>query len=307
LQFPGRDINLLSNRKCKRMITTTELAASPILQPYVRCFSFREFDTKEGVLSKPVPAIHEAYITFILNTTKTTFQKTPDPSVTDQTLSFENDLKADVFVLGLQTEFKGVVAFKGRIRLFSIQFRANGFYKIFAIPGSVITNGMIDASSVYKENISRLQLQLQEAKSTVEMVNQTEKFLIGYLLKSNVKDGYNSVQAAAQLVFKHAGNIPVDRLAFFANMSLKTFERNFVTEVGVPPKLFSRIVRFNYALSLIMKNSYKNWSSVANACGYFDQMHLIKDFKTFAGDVPSAFLKHTPPPEERFLQSVDFY
>ena len=88
-------------------------------------------------------------------------------------------------------------------------------------------------------------------------------------------------------------------------MSIKTFERKFIEQVGASPKIFSRIVRFNKAITLKMKEYKKSWTSIALDCGYFDQMHFIKDFKLFTGDTPAAFFKNTPPPAEQFINIPD--
>lgn len=50
------------------MVSTIEIIPSPVLQPYVRCFSFREFNTMGQQLIKPLHALHEFYICFYLNT-----------------------------------------------------------------------------------------------------------------------------------------------------------------------------------------------------------------------------------------------
>jgi AraC-like DNA-binding protein len=74
-----------------------------------------------------------------------------------------------------------------------------------------------------------------------------------------------------------------------ACLSLRQFERNFRIRVGISPKLFIRIVRFEYAMKI--KNSYpdKSWSEIALECGYTDSSHLLKEFKEFAEFPPSQF------------------
>ena len=56
--------------------------------------------------------------------------------------------------------------------------------------------------------------------------------------------------------------------------------------MGYSPKLFSRLIRFSKAYRLKENQPQLTWTNVAHASGYFDQMHMIKDFKEFAGVLP---------------------
>jgi methylphosphotriester-DNA--protein-cysteine methyltransferase len=73
-------------------------------------------------------------------------------------------------------------------------------------------------------------------------------------------------------------------------MSTRQFERRFTREIGLPPKLFARIARFEAALESKALSTTNSWTDVANQLGYFDQMHLIHDFKEFSGEVPTSLL-----------------
>jgi methylphosphotriester-DNA--protein-cysteine methyltransferase len=60
--------------------------------------------------------------------------------------------------------------------------------------------------------------------------------------------------------------------------------------VGVSPKLYARIARFEAALESKALSTSDSWTDVAHHLGYFDQMHLIHDFKEFSGDIPTNLL-----------------
>jgi len=97
----------------------------------------------------------------------------------------------------------------------------------------------------------------------------------------------------------------MERLASYVNMSTRNLERHFTESVGIPPKLFCCITRFNHALELKLRNATVGWTSIAHQTGYFDQMHLIKDFKRFCGEAPSSLLKHVPLLEENYISRVN--
>jgi transcriptional regulator GlxA family with amidase domain len=89
------------------------------------------------------------------------------------------------------------------------------------------------------------------------------------------------------LLIKEGGLIKVERLAFHACLSFRQFERVFEQRIGLPPKYFSRLVRFAHAWVIKEQQPNTSWIKIAYECGYFDQMHLIRDFKEFAGVNPA--------------------
>jgi AraC-like DNA-binding protein len=78
-------------------------------------------------------------------------------------------------------------------------------------------------------------------------------------------------------------------LAAALGISARQLERRFTREVGIGPKLFCRIQRFQRVFQEI--ESGGNWVQAALACGYYDQAHLVRDMRQFSGDTPSALLK----------------
>jgi len=81
----------------------------------------------------------------------------------------------------------------------------------------------------------------------------------------------------------------LEEWAAMACLSLRQFERNFIKRVGISPKLFIRIVRFEFAMKIKNNCPDKTWSEIAMECGYTDSSHLLKEFKEFAEFPPSRF------------------
>jgi AraC-like DNA-binding protein len=63
----------------------------------------------------------------------------------------------------------------------------------------------------------------------------------------------------------------------------------FNDHVGLPPKLYARILRFGHALELAGAGSGIGWAEVAQRCGYYDQAHMVRDFQQFTGHSPTAY------------------
>jgi transcriptional regulator GlxA family with amidase domain len=81
--------------------------------------------------------------------------------------------------------------------------------------------------------------------------------------------------------------VNIDQLAKLSCISIRQLERQFNERIGMPPKLFSRLVRFSHAWIMREKNPNISWLKIAHACDYADQMHMIRDFKEFAGVTPT--------------------
>jgi AraC-like DNA-binding protein len=79
------------------------------------------------------------------------------------------------------------------------------------------------------------------------------------------------------------------RLARELGVSARTLERRFRAEVGLSPRTFARVARFRRAFRLLGRSSAGRWGRVAIEAGYFDQSHLVREFRRFAGVAPSEF------------------
>jgi AraC-like DNA-binding protein len=97
-----------------------------------------------------------------------------------------------------------------------------------------------------------------------------------------------SVAAAVELALSRRGLARVDDLAGRAGFSARQLERLFLDRVGIPPKVFLRITRFQEVLRAVRAGaSGSTWAAVAAECGFYDQSHFIRDFKAFVGAAPS--------------------
>ena len=89
-----------------------------------------------------------------------------------------------------------------------------------------------------------------------------------------------------------------------AGLGLRQFERRFVQQVGVSPKLFARVARFEAALDRMARSPQGLWTEVAHRFGYYDQMHLVHDFSRFTGETPTRTLHHFENAFERQMTAI---
>jgi AraC-like DNA-binding protein len=98
-------------------------------------------------------------------------------------------------------------------------------------------------------------------------------------------------RAAARLVAARGGRVSIDRLAAHYDISRQRFGRRFHDAAGLPPKLFARIVRFQGLVHALLSTDVSRWPEVASGVGFFDQAHMINEFRGFAGTPPTVFFQ----------------
>src|SRR5205823_6076003 len=89
--------------------------------------------------------------------------------------------------------------------------------------------------------------------------------------------------------FRRRGATTVARLSAACGFSRQHLARKFRQSLGVCPKLFCRLVRFHYTLDRVITSPPGDWASAALELGYYDQAHLIAEFKEFTGLSPTGF------------------
>jgi AraC-like DNA-binding protein len=96
---------------------------------------------------------------------------------------------------------------------------------------------------------------------------------------------------AATLIQLRGGNLSIESLARTSGLSHRQFARRFVADTGLAPKLFSRITRFNGLVRTLLSTDMSRWASASLTAGFYDQAHMINEFRFFAGAAPRTFFR----------------
>ena len=177
----------------------------------------------------------------------------------------------------------------GNFEHFQVHFQPLALSNLFGLPLSDLTNCNYPAHAVLGSAVSLLNQRLGEAHTFQERVQLADKFIASHSSKAPVHD---SIELAANEILRHQGRFRIDSLAHYTGFSMRNFQRVFVQRVGVSPKLFSRIVRFETALRCKTAVPNASWTTIAQKCGFHDQMHLIHDFRLFSGGTPTGFSRN---------------
>jgi AraC-like DNA-binding protein len=167
-----------------------------------------------------------------------------------------------------------------------VGFQPGGLHRLLGVPmHELLRTEAFNATELLGSAIGQVNDHLREAASFDEMKTVVERFLLRHLHKLKERLPIDTV---LPLMIREGGLVNVDALARNACLSNRQFERVFKDRMGLPPKFFSRLVRFSHAWVLKESAPRTPWIQVAHQCGYYDQMHLIRDFKQFTGTNPSA-------------------
>ena len=169
----------------------------------------------------------------------------------------------------------------------------------------MLINTILPVDDILGNNNKLLTEQLESSRDIFEMGAYMNKYLTGKLLGQRHKIYTTIIANISNTILRNKGIVSLDRLAHHANMSFRNFERRFVEEVGMPPKLYARITRFYNALENKMLHPSKSWTDITYENGYFDQAHFIKEVKAFSSKTPEELFKDTPPPTEDFIAKVE--
>ena len=101
------------------------------------------------------------------------------------------------------------------------------------------------------------------------------------------------VEWAWRRLAESGGRVAVRSLADELGWSRKRIVARFRREVGLPPKAVARLVRFERARALTERAERPDWARIAVECGYYDQSHLITDFRAVTGRTPATFFQDT--------------
>ena len=251
--------------------------AAPELERYVRFYAHQQARLGNHSLVQPIPARATPLIEFQFG----------DPCEVHWCDRPQVERSPRVVIVGLQTYRRVRLQMTGAVESFAIFFQPTGLHSLFSLPMHELTNTDHDARAVLGHWVDELEQDLSESRSFEERVRIANRF---FLRRCSIPPSPDGITATALSVLYRRGSIHVPVLAQRAGMSTRQFERRFTREIGLPPKLYARIARFESALECKAISTADTWTNVALRLGYFDQMHMIKDFKEFSGEIPTSLL-----------------
>jgi len=152
-----------------------------------------------------------------------------------------------------------------------------------------LTNQILDFSSIWGSNQQWLQQNVLETNDVRQKLKNLNDFFL-----SRVSANHRPAQRILFILNRleqMAGPLTVDRVAVEFNISYKSLYRMFIEEIGLTPKMYLKILRFNQACWMLSRQPSVSWSDLVDRCGYYDQSHFIHEFKAIMKKSPLQYLK----------------
>lgn len=190
-------------------------------------------------------------------------------------------------VCGVHSEFF-VIDTAAQLAVMGVHFKPGGAFPFLKLPAGELHNQHVSLEDLWGAAANDLREQLLEAKTVELKFRVLERALLAQATRAFAR------HPAVNFALKEFHCVPhlrtIADLTAQIGLSARRFIQVFNEEVGLTPKLFCRVRRFQQVLHLIQREQQVDWADVALSCGYFDQAHFIRDFQAFSGLNPSAYL-----------------
>jgi len=255
----------------------TEFIPGEALKPYVKCYYLYESDTNTVFEDK---AFATGCIEVMFNLGTSVWQTEA----------------GNRFVTSPPVELWGQIIhplnfkFVGKNCMLGIRFYPHTASLFLNDDITLFNNRVTDFSAVTGNPVQTLHERLLETTSQHERIELVEAFLLNrYFLLEKKAGKLPLINSVITELKKEDFFDNIQNVASRYGISSRYLQKLFLQYTGLTPKLYSKINRFQNSLLLVAKGN-DSLTSIAYECGYFDQSHFIREFKSFTGFTPSGLL-----------------
>ena len=199
--------------------------------------------------------------------------------------SSQRSLEGNVLISGQQNDYYDLLVSE-TLHLFSVTFQPHGLSAFFELPLSELQNQTVLADHISKAYSAQIADEMGATDSFARRVEIIERHFLKLLAKQTTSVDRQRMAYAVEVIRKAKGAVSIDYLAANACLSRKQFERKFLHYIGISPKQFLKIIRFQNAIYLKQHREGISLTELAFEGGYYDQSHLINDIKDLTGQTP---------------------
>lgn len=215
------------------------------------------------------------------------FHDAPQYIYDNQTLK-EIQACHNVWASGVRTEFISIPSGK-QAAMFVIHFNKGMAYPFFPVPLNEMTDRVVDADLLWGRNFAHLREHMLEISDIDLKFAAAERFLLKHFQrKFNLNP---AVEYALAEILRSPDQLNLGRVSNRIGYSQKHFISMFKQQVGITPKTYLKIIRFQKAIKEIEQSREVDWAAISLDCGFYDQAHFIHDFKFFSGFTPEDYLR----------------
>lgn len=195
----------------------------------------------------------------------------------------------DIHALGIRQQAHRKLIRSGQRTVFA-QLHLSSYQAVLGVPAAELTGRTVALQDLWGDIATRQLLdRLADTHDATAAAVVLERAIAERV--ATAPPPHARVQLAQHATSRlQSADVDVATVARDFGLSERHFRRLFREVVGVSPKAFATLTRFHRALDAARADSGANWSDIAIAAGYYDQAHLIADFRTIAGTTPRALL-----------------
>lgn len=246
------------------------------LRPYVECFWSR-ISAGPAEEAGPHRVLPDGCMDIIFNFGEAWLTESPSGSVANRERSY---------VVGTMSR-PVLVGMGGRVEFLGVRFRPAKAHLFLRLPAVELTNRSAALDNLWGRAGKELEARLVELPTFQQKLSHLEQELLHRLPLDGKQD--SCVDAAIDFVLRSRGASSVKVLSTLTGISRQYLARKFAQYVGVSPKLFCRVIRFQNLLKQMKRSEPLRWSTAAQELGYYDQAHMIWDCKEFSGLSPEKY------------------
>lgn len=178
-------------------------------------------------------------------------------------------------------------------KMMGVEFKPGGAFPFFGPAAHEFHDSHTSLEDVWGRDAERLHQRLVQAPTVEDRFDILAAVLVA---KAARAFEHNPAVSFALARFERAPcSASIAATAREAEVDAKRFIRLFADEVGVTPKLYLRVARFQRVLNRIVRAPHVDWGDIVAQHGYYDQSHFIRDFRQFSGLNPTEYLKRRGP------------
>ncbi|WP_378172549.1 DUF6597 domain-containing transcriptional factor [Aquimarina sp. SS2-1] len=259
------------------MIFETHQLSSPISDYIESIFHLKNFNPDHSI-ERVVPTGHVFVIFELDGMSRNTFDNTTLKPIKTFSKSW---------ISGIHKNYISISAHQDS-EMFVIQFKPFGTYPFFHFPAKDLNEKILSTEEVFGEELLLLRDTLLKLETSRDKFIAAEKWLTHKYDPAKIPSiDLLSVVKKIHQQSTFSFNSIIESYPYTQKHLIDQFKKY----IGVTPKYYHRIVRFNEILQQIQQKEQISWSQVAYQCGYADQSHFIKEFSHFSGFNPEEFIK----------------
>jgi AraC-like DNA-binding protein len=169
--------------------------------------------------------------------------------------------------------------------------RAGRVCALIGVPPAELADRVVALEDLWGAAMAGLPAELAGAAETAR-IDRLESVLLGRLAHAAHADTPLNAPGLAQCILRRRGRLKIEQLASAAGVSRQHLTRSFREAVGVTPKMFARLARFQAGLAYAGCEAKVDWAQAALELGYADQSHMIAEFREFSSLTPETLARH---------------